>query len=122
MENACSACGAGLTGRQTKFCSLRCKNADTNHRHQNYVTQQERGRRRRLLLIESKGGRCERCGYQRNGAALAFRHLDPSAKAFGIDMRKCSNASWRSLVAEASKCMLLCLNCHAEVHNPDFST
>ena len=122
MENSCSVCGTGLTGRQTEFCSRQCKNADTNNRHQNYATQQQRGRHRRQLLIQDKGGRCARCGYSRNGAALAFHHLDPATKSFGIDIRVCSNTTWETLVSEARKCSLLCLNCHAEIHNPDFST
>ncbi len=122
MENSCFVCGVALTGRQTKFCSRRCKNAYTNNRHQNYASQQQRGRQRRQLLIQDKGGRCERCGYGRNGAALAFHHLDPATKSFGIDLRVCSNTTWETLVSEARKCLLLCLNFHAEIHNPDFST
>lgn len=122
MERTCNVCEAILRGRQTKFCSPRCKNAFTNNRHQNYVSQQQRGRQRRQLLIQRKGGGCELCGYRRNGAALAFHHPDPSVKSFGIDLRKCSNTSWEALAAEAQKCLLLCLNCHAEIHNPDFST
>jgi len=122
MEKFCRVCDAPLGGRQNKFCSRRCKNASTNNKYQNYVTQQQRGRERRLLLIQSKGGRCERCGYERNHAALAFHHLDPSAKSFALDLRSCSNTSWNALLEEAQKCLLLCLNCHSEIHNPEFST
>ena len=53
MEKACSVCEATLTGRQTRFRSRRSKNASTNNKHQNYVSQQQRGRERRLLLIQS---------------------------------------------------------------------
>jgi hypothetical protein len=72
--------------------------------------------------MRRKGGRCERCGYGRNKAALAFHHRQPSTKSFQVDIRKCSNATWEMLLAETEKCMLLCLNCHAEIHNPDYST
>ena len=122
MEKRCLVCEAVLRGRQRVFCSPRCKNSDTNNRHQNYEAQQARGRRRRELLISRKGGRCERCGYSRNGAALAFHHVNPSTKSFPLDIRKCSNSSWAALLAEAEKRTLLCLNCHAETHHPDFST
>ncbi len=122
MEETCLVCKANLNGKQTKFCSRRCKNAFTNNRHQNYVSQQHRGSQRRQLLIEQKGGRCEKCGYSSNRAAMAFHHLDPATKSFPLDLRNCSNTSWEALTAEAKKCMLLCLNCHAEIHNPDFST
>jgi hypothetical protein len=122
MESVCIVCRAALTGRQAKFCSRGCKNAWTNSKHQNYLSQQQRGRQRRQHLIQQKGGGCERCGYTANQAALAFHHLDASIKSFQIDLRSCSNTSWETLVAEAQKCQLLCLNCHAEIHNPDFST
>jgi len=122
MEKVCVICEATLTGRQTVFCSRRCKNASTNNKHQNYVSQQQRGRQRKQLLIQRKGDRCERCGYRRNEAALAVHHLEPKDKSFPLDIRHCSNTSWNALLAEARKCQLLCLNCHAEIHNPEFST
>jgi len=81
MEKVCVICEAPLTGRQIVFCSRRCKNASTNNKHQNYVSQQHRGRQRRQLLIQRKGGRCERCGYHRIEAALAFHHLEPVDKS-----------------------------------------
>jgi transposase len=68
---------------------------------------------RRTLVLEA-GGRCALCGYDRHIAALQFHHLDPTTKAFGLSARGIT----RSLVelrAEASKCVLLCGNCHAEV-------
>src|SRR5205085_189120 len=122
MEKRCSVCNELLSGRQRVFCSQRCKNSATNNKHQNYVSQQRRGNERRSKLISIKGDRCEICGYARNQAALSFHHLQPSEKSFQIDLRKCSNSSWDRLLAEVAKCQLLCLNCHAEVHNPSFST
>jgi hypothetical protein len=69
-----------------------------------------------------KGGNCEICGYNKNQAALAFHHVNASTKSFPIDLRLCSSSSWEKLLLEAQKCQLLCLNCHAETHNPDFFT
>jgi hypothetical protein len=93
-----------------------------NNKHQNYQTQQDRGYKRKARLVELKGGKCEICGYNKNQSALCFHHLEPSQKSFPIDIRKCSNSSWARLLSEADKCQLLCLNCHAELHNPAFST
>ena len=121
MES-CIVCGNRLTGRQKRFCSVACKHRTTNNKHQNYAAQQRRGYERRAELIKLKGGRCEICGYDRNQAALSFHHLEPASKSFQIDLRKCSNSSWDMLLIEAEKCRLLCLNCHAELHNPTFST
>jgi predicted HNH restriction endonuclease len=122
MEKKCLICERNLIGKQTIFCSLTCKNSSTNNKYQNYVSQQERGRQRRNQLIEQMGGQCEICGYDKNHAALAFHHLNPAAKNFPIDLRKCSNTSLEKLLDEVKKCQLLCLNCHAETHNPSFST
>lgn len=113
----CIVCGTPLTGRQTKFCGRKCQNSHGNKRHQDYACQQERGRTRRQQLIHGAGGRCVRCGYYRNEAALNFHHVDPSTKLFNLDIRSCSNRKWEALVAEAAKCLLLCANCHTEAHN-----
>jgi hypothetical protein len=114
----CETCGQGLQGRQRRFCSRKCKNADTNHRHQSYQKQQERGRDRKLELIALLGGSCSRCGYRRNHAALEFHHVLPDSKSFDLSTRSLSNRTWESVLAESAKCLLVCSNCHAELHHP----
>src|SRR6185369_1666233 len=108
MEKYCTICNKTLSGRQTLFCSSKCKSSHTNNKHQNYISQQRRGSDRRAELIRLKGGRCEVCGYEKNQAALSFHHINPAEKSFPIDLRKCSNSSWNNLVKEADKCQLLC--------------
>ena len=74
-------------------------------------------RRRHLLkriLVEEAGGKCILCGYSRCARALEFHHLDPGSKQFELGYRGCTR-SLAALRAEASKCVLLCSNCHAEV-------
>jgi len=122
MDKRCSTCENKLTGRQKKFCSIKCKNADTNNKHQNYIAQQRRGYERKAKLLKLKGGCCEICKYNKNSSALCFHHIDPKIIFFQIDIRHCSNSSWNGLLKEVDKCQLLCLNCHAELHNPSFST
>ena len=115
----CITCHKSLRGRQRKFCSRRCKNADTNNKHQSYQAQQLRGRERKLELIRLKGAKCEYCGYNKNYAALEFHHPNPYEKNFQLDIRTLSNRRWDAVIIEAKKCLLLCSNCHAEEHNPD---
>jgi len=117
----CVVCRKLLAGRQRKFCSRGCKNKDTNQRHQSYACQQARGLRRKCLLIAEAGGRCTRCGYSRNLAALTWHHTDPAEKSFNLDMRALSNRSDGEVRTELAKCVLLCANCHAEEHFPDLS-
>jgi excisionase family DNA binding protein len=73
-------------------------------------------RRRRLkeILVGEAGGRCEICGYDRYIGALQFHHRDSSSKRFGLSDRGLTR-SVAAVRAEASKCVLLCANCHAEV-------
>jgi hypothetical protein len=66
------------------------------------------------MLIAEAGGACAVCGYSRHPAALQFHHLDPTTKSFGLGVRGITR-SLEKLRAEASKCVLLCANCHAEV-------
>lgn len=64
-------------------------------------------------MVEYKGGRCERCGYDRCTAALSFHHT--GEKRFNVAGSQ--HRSWPVLMAELNKCILLCMNCHAEEHD-----
>ena len=57
----------------------------------NYKKQCERALKRKLELIELKGGECEICGYNNNIAALDFHHINPEDKNFQLDSRHLSN-------------------------------
>ena len=67
------------------------------------------------ILKEEAGGECCRCGYNKNPAALEFHHLDPSMKESKVIG---STASLEKQRAETAKCILVCANCHRELHNP----
>jgi hypothetical protein len=108
MECAYGPCRNIVAGRPNKrFCSPNCKN-------KHHVTMHRRRTKRRA--VELLGGRCVRCGYDKCDKALNFHHPDDN-KAFGISEASCG--SWDRLVEELSKCVLLCANCHAEVHDVD---
>lgn len=117
----CQTCGTHLVGRQSRFCSRRCKNVDTNCRLQDYLCQMRRGLERKKELVERFGGQCMACGYRRNLAALGWHHRDPSLKLFQLDLRALSNRGIAAIEAELLKCDLLCANCHAETHHPHLS-
>ena len=86
-----------------------------------YKKQKERALKRKLELIELKGGKCQKCGYDNNIAALEFHHTNPEEKSFQIDSRHLSNTHIDKLKAEANKCELLCAVCHREIHNEQFN-
>lgn len=71
-------------------------------------------------LVEIKGGRCESCGYSRCLRALCFHHVDSEFKRFAI-----AGSHLRSLETlreELDRCLLLCRNCHAIVHDDLYAT
>jgi len=74
-------------------------------------------RRKKLKdkAIEFKGGKCEICGYSRCCGALEFHHIGKEEKEFGV-AAKGYTRSWEKVKAELGKCLLLCANCHREVH------
>ena len=74
----------------------------------------EHRRKIKRLLIAEAGGCCELCGYDRCAAALQFHHRDPARKAFHLSLRGVTR-SLAEIRVEASKCVLLCATCHAEV-------
>lgn len=82
-----------------------------------YSRQQQRWKSRRLELIKLFGGKCSKCGYNKNYAALDFHHLDPKEKEY--DWSKLRLQKWETVINEAKKCILVCRNCHSEIHYPD---
>jgi hypothetical protein len=113
LRSNCKICNKELIGKQTHYCSLRCKNLA----HQSYPAQKKRGIGRKLYLVNKLGGKCSRCGYSTNLAAMAFHHIN--GKEFKLDARSLSNRKAGPILNEVAKCKLLCHNCHAEVHNPN---
>lgn len=72
-------------------------------------------RKIKQFAIEYKGGKCKICGYDRCVAAMHFHHLDSSKKNFNISQYGYSR-SWEKVRPEIDKCILVCANCHSEIH------
>jgi 5-methylcytosine-specific restriction endonuclease McrA len=75
----------------------------------------KRRKKIRQMAIEYKGGSCEVCGYDNCSEALEFHHANSSGKDFSIS-EKGYTRSWLRVKEELDKCMLLCANCHRELH------
>jgi hypothetical protein len=65
------------------------------------------------VLKHKEGLGCSICGYNKCGAALDWHHVDPSTKGMKLGIR-----SYFSKLGEAerNKCILVCANCHREIH------
>lgn len=78
----------------------------------------ERQRKLKQKCVEYCGNKCKICGYSKYIGALDFHHLDPNKK--DIKFSRFGRTSWDNnkdkLTQELDKCILLCSNCHREVH------
>ena len=77
----------------------------------------------RAALIRLAGGKCAKCDYSANLAALHFHHIDPSIKSFPLTMVRLPLSSRKGRIkrlAEFHKCKLLCANCHSEETHPQY--
>ena len=65
--------------------------------------------------IKLLGGKCSICGYNKCIDALEFHHKDPNEKEFKLGSG--NTMSWKEYKSEALKCILVCSNCHKEIHS-----
>mgnify|MGYP004508011231 FL=1 len=68
----------------------------------------------KLQAIKLLGGKCSICGYNKCVDALEFHHKEPNEKEFKLGSG--NTMSWKEYKNEALKCMLVCSNCHKEIH------
>lgn len=61
------------------------------------------------------GGKCTLCGYSKCLAALDFHHIDPKSKVHAI-AHLVKTTSLALIETEVNKCILICANCHRELH------
>lgn len=67
------------------------------------------------MSVQYKGGKCEKCGYNKCIGALEFHHLNPDIKDFAIGSKGYTR-SWEKVKEELDKCIMVCANCHREIH------
>jgi hypothetical protein len=98
--------GYSLSG--TKKYKPFCKKCESNRRKSNWLD-----RIKSVFPVLE----CSNCGYNKNFAALEFHHLDSSTK--DIQISKTRTASKEVTINELKKCIILCANCHRELHKPN---
>jgi len=82
-----------------------------------YMVQAVMKRRKKIreMAAKYKGGKCIFCGYSKYIGALEFHHVKNNGKNFGIS-DKGYTRSWKRTKQELDKCILVCANCHREMH------
>lgn len=107
-------------------CSICCKEIKSNHlrkycddciKKYNRNTSSLRMIRNRKYIKNYKEGKvCEICGYCKYPQILAFHHKRPSNKSREINKLMKSLSRLDIINKEIKKCILVCPNCHQELH------
>lgn len=78
--------------------------------------------KRKLMAMECLGNKCSSCNLEyngRNAPVFDFHHTDPEGKEIGVS-RIVSNRTWKKVKLELDKCVLLCRNCHSQLHGGEW--
>lgn len=146
MKKLCEVCGLEMEciKANKKYCSKDCENKARRNRRQQPIKNKvcpicekfftpktgsanlrkccyechpdgETLTRGKMLELVKRlhGGKCVRCGYDKCSGALEFHHIDASQKDFTISNDR---AKLEESIEESKKCILLCANCHRELH------
>jgi hypothetical protein len=70
----------------------------------------------KLKLIEAMGNKCARCNYDKCKYVLHFHHINSNGKDDTIANFLRNPRKIQIIIEEAKKCVLLCANCHGELH------
>ncbi len=82
----------------------------------NIVSVHNRRLSQKIKAIDYKGGKCQICNYKKSNRALSFHHINPDEKDIKLTSTNIAGRKWEVIKNELDKCILLCANCHMEVH------
>lgn len=68
------------------------------------------------IVIEAMGGCCQCCGYSACQGALELHHINPTIKEHSMSQILSEPGYFFEGVEELKKCVLVCANCHREIH------
>ena len=117
MIKVCEICEKQFdTNSKSRLYCYDCSGESTRENNETRKHQKTILRRSmKKQAIKLLGGKCCICGYDRCIDALEFHHKDPNQKDFKIGSG--NTMSWKEYRKEAEKCILVCSNCHKEIHN-----
>ena len=108
VTHNCIHCGdtdsSNFYGHKKNIC-ISCFKKETNKRTKD-------NKEKAVALL---GGCCSICGYNKSISALEFHHTDPSLKDKGFS--NMTHWSFKRIEEELSTCILVCANCHREIHD-----
>jgi predicted nucleic acid-binding Zn ribbon protein len=75
----------------------------------------ERQKETKKRNVNYLGGKCKICNYNRSMRSLTFHHFDPKKKEYSLSSSRIFN--FEKCKKEMDKCLLVCANCHGEIHD-----
>ena len=117
MKKICEICNKNFeTNSWARIYCYECsgestRNNNDTRKHQKTILR----RSMKLQPIKLLGEKCSICGYNKCVDALEFHHLNPNIKEFKLGSG--NTISWKEYKQEALKCILVCSNCHKEIHS-----
>lgn len=116
MIKICEICSEQFeTASNSRLYCYKCSGDSTRNNNETRKHQKTILRRSmKLQAIKLLGGRCSICGYDKCVDALEFHHENPKEKEFKLGSG--NTMSWKDYRKEALKCILVCSNCHKEIH------
>jgi hypothetical protein len=111
----CPKCGE-IKNRKTDFYQLKGETIKVNGFCKPCLLKSNAERRRivKEKAVEYLGGACKICGYNKCIGSLDFHHINPKEKEINYSLFK--TIFNKRLIDELDKCILLCANCHRELH------
>lgn len=86
------------------------------HKEKIKIRNSKRHNKNKIWFDNLKINGCTICGYNKCNSALHFHHVIPEDKKFAVSA---SNMGYVDFTDELNKCILLCANCHREMHCKD---
>ena len=80
----------------------------------NYENVKSYRQKQKENIIYVMGEKCACCGYNKCNSALELHHLNPDEKDFTFSDN--TNRAWETVVQELPKTIMVCANCHREIH------
>ncbi len=117
MIKICEICQNKFdTNSSSRIYCYNCSGDSTRRDNQSRKHQKTVLRRSmKLQAIKLLGNKSCLCGYNKCIDALEFHHRNPSEKEFKLGSG--NTISWKDYKNEALKCILVCSNCHKEIHS-----
>lgn len=114
----CSKCGEEKEESEFNMHVRKLRNSckDCDHAACKITRDIYREAKRKFVRDYKTSNGCASCGDKRP-YVLDFHHIDPSTKTGEVSALITSGSNMKRLVLEIDKCIVLCSNCHRELHH-----